>query len=383
MSAQGKAGVALVNAHAADGSANLTQLREMLLCLHVQRLLHANGYDVHMCGDTVIPQLHSMFGSSPQGSDNSAVEVKQDSREKLLNVAVEASPFKLKNEPQHSTESTDTLQPLALSAQEFIKQEGLLTGGQHYSKNLDILTVKQGQTWTPAFHEVIRLDSQQNLLNNKDVAVVVHVASAEKQYYQQQVDILWRMLCEISVPQVHLTHASVTCQKGRGLAKSTTASDLIKLRTEQMKEAYVVKYGDVVKGAEWDDTIQVAASAIVKFEMLSTSSNTSVKLDLLQTGGLIGSKGGAFVLYNYARLSTLFQHHEEDVEAGYYPALPDFEDVDTSLLVEEEEWSLLFNYILPFPTLVKDCVGEFHANSPHANIYTHKICIIPSKHLEN
>ena len=46
-------------------------------------------------------------------------------------------------------------------------------------------------------------------------------------------------------------------------------------------------------------------------------------------------KGGIFVMYNCARLSTLLTHFDSSVERGVYPACPPLEEIDFRLLREE------------------------------------------------
>ncbi|ELU00657.1 hypothetical protein CAPTEDRAFT_128140, partial [Capitella teleta] len=82
-----------------------------------------------------------------------------------------------------------------------------------------------------------------------------------------------------------------------------------------------------------------------------------------------GNKGGVFVMYNCARLSTLFSNFEKAVEEGVYPALPPVSEIDFSTLKEEDEWGLVFNYVLIYPDLIENCVllnrGQAHC---------HKVC---------
>lgn len=89
-----------------------------------------------------------------------------------------------------------------------------------------------------------------------------------------------------------------------------------------------------------------------------------------------GTKSGTFVMYNCARLATLFDGYTRSKEQGLYPALPPVASLDFSLLQDEVsapraagptagaytlchlhsapqgEWLLLFNGVLPFPELL-------------------------------
>merc|ERR1712130_829184 len=46
---------------------------------------------------------------------------------------------------------------------------------------------------------------------------------------------------------------------------------------------------------------------------------------------------------------SLLRKYDEGVIKGDYPALPPLSEIDFSLLQEQSEWSLLLEYILPFP----------------------------------
>ena len=59
--------------------------------------------------------------------------------------------------------------------------------------------------------------------------------------------------------------------------------------------------------------------------------------------------------------------------AGLYPQLNSLEDVDFGVLREEEEWSLLSNYILPYPQVVRETLGDLTAPGLHTKIHTHKV----------
>lgn len=104
--------------------------------------------------------------------------------------------------------------------------------------------------------------------------------------------------------------------------------------------------------------------ASIKFEMLSKAPQRQVSLGAPQdwdggTGRVVaarplcscavlqllvaladststkGTKSGTFVMYNCARLATLFEGYKRSVEQGLYPAFPPVSSLDFSLLREE------------------------------------------------
>ncbi|XP_050813359.1 DALR anticodon-binding domain-containing protein 3 isoform X4 [Gopherus flavomarginatus] len=128
------------------------------------------------------------------------------------------------------------------------------------------------------------------------------------------------------------------------------APQYFQLRRCQMYEASVMKYGDLVQDDSWTEIISVLTSAAMRFEMLSTAHQSQIFLNLEDSSiSTKGTKSGAFVMYNCARLATLFKTYQQAVEQGAYPAFPPASELNFSLLREEGEWLLLFNYILPFP----------------------------------
>ncbi|XP_063534566.1 uncharacterized protein LOC134744619 isoform X3 [Cydia strobilella] len=71
-------------------------------------------------------------------------------------------------------------------------------------------------------------------------------------------------------------------------------------------------------------------------------------------------QGAAFILYNCARLETIVRTFNEKVDDETYPPISDFEHTDFSLLTQEDEWSLIFNFVMGFPSLINNSadVGE-------------------------
>lgn len=66
------------------------------------------------------------------------------------------------------------------------------------------------------------------------------------------------------------------------------------------------------------------------------------------------SKGVAFILYNSARIETLYKKYHDRIENKYYPHcefIPD--NMDWHLLSEENEWKLLFNHVAEFPVAIE------------------------------
>ncbi|KTG42066.1 hypothetical protein cypCar_00015075 [Cyprinus carpio] len=156
------------------------------------------------------------------------------------------------------------------------------------------------------------------------------------------------------------------------------AAQYIQLRKAQMKEASEMKYGEQVEGQTWDDIIRVMTSATVRFELLSTVHTSPVTLDVQRDSGVStkGPRGGVFVMYNCARLHTLFSSYEKGVEQGLYPEIPEGAELDFSALKEEGEWLLLFNYLIPFSELLDQSgqILEHEGGTARVNLRTEQVC---------
>ncbi|CAK1555470.1 unnamed protein product [Leptosia nina] len=132
-------------------------------------------------------------------------------------------------------------------------------------------------------------------------------------------------------------------------------TDFIRIRQEELTLIAQHKYGvRVSSDTKWKEFIAYLGQSAVAFELLQIRPSSCVKVQFDASSG--SSKGAAFILYNCARLETIIKTFNDKVNEGIYPHLPKFEDIDLTLLTHEDEWSLVFNYILGLPTLLKNCV---------------------------
>jgi len=120
-----------------------------------------------------------------------------------------------------------------------------------------------------------------------------------------------------------------------GPIKTTwTAVEVLGSYRRSLSDSFALKYG---KSASWTSLVDALAPSVLKLDLLSASLSSSISEEFCN-----GTNSSAnFVMYNYCRLSTLLDNYTEKVETGYYPFLPKIEDVDFSLLQEENELRLL------------------------------------------
>ncbi|XP_043835855.1 DALR anticodon-binding domain-containing protein 3 isoform X2 [Dromiciops gliroides] len=341
---------------------SLNQLRAILVADHLAQALRTQGVTVHQVPAVqdsglrdFLQQLKVNWPSASKTS--SAPECTVALKEVLRN---------------HAAVPAEDL-PLGVvckvSLKEFLKQQPGLEG---FDPNLDICLVTEDQLGALSeLQEAARhcprhlpvSHSEAESCAGGEACSVVHVVSCEEAFQQQKLDLLWRLL-DANAPsrQKHLVCGPV---KVVGSPTPLSALQYSRLRQSQMHEASVLKYGvDFVQDETWSEIIGALTSAAVKFEMLSTAHRSQMSLDLEDTSiSTKGTKSGAFVMYNCARLATLFDGYQRGVEQGLYPAFPDVSEMDFSLLREEGEWLLLFNGIIPFPEVLSQS-AQLQVSSP-------------------
>ncbi|EAT42580.1 AAEL005905-PA [Aedes aegypti] len=159
------------------------------------------------------------------------------------------------------------------------------------------------------------------------------------------------------------------------------AADYIKKRANDMQLIAQHKYGIRVRDHQrFQETIASLGRSAAIVDMLE--SKTSSPIDMRKEKNQ-SSKGAAFILYNYARISVLFKTFAEKQKTGYYPELPPLENVDYSLLSEEDEWHLFWVYVVGFPEMLKQALGDGQLTrlSPHLVLgFTSGLVICLSKY---
>ncbi|NWY55339.1 DALD3 protein, partial [Chionis minor] len=243
----------------------------------------------------------------------------------------------------------------------FVEQQGLVG----YDPNLDVLLVTEGKLRSVAeLQQAVLQCAVRNpvalpasrfrtSLPPGNCCSVVHVVSCEEEFQQQQLDLLWRILDPgaHTASQKHLVCGPV---KVTNPSSPIGADQYFQLRKRQMYEASVMKYGELAQDEAWTEVIDTLTAAAIRFEMLSTAHRSQITLDPEDSSvSTKGTKSGAFVMYNCARLATLFDTYQRAVEKGTYPPLPPASELKFSCLREEGEWLLLFNYLLPFPEVLQ------------------------------
>ncbi|CAN9515741.1 unnamed protein product [Ophioblennius macclurei] len=351
---------------------SLGQLRTVLLADHMGALLRRQGFVVSYCpilpeDSDIITFLRALGIDWPTGPADRADE----EREEKIQEALKSSPYREKETERgrrasggggRKAEDGDDGDALRINLKRVFQEEGLLG----YDPSLGTCTVHRDSV-----SHLAQLD-QSAAECTVAMAMVLHVTSCQDEFRQQQIAMLWR-----ASGATH-TQRHLVCGPVKTPGSQLTAAQYLQLRRGQMKEASEMKYGDQVEGQTWDDIIKVMTSATVRFELLSTVHTSPVTLDVQREGGIStkGPRGGVFVMYNCARLHTLFDSYQRGVEKGLYPEIPEGSQLDFSALKEEGEWLLLFNYLIPFAELL-DQSGQAldgEGGGARVNIKTEQIC---------
>nr|XP_022299735.1 DALR anticodon-binding domain-containing protein 3-like [Crassostrea virginica] len=369
-----------------DDCRSLDQLRGLVLTQHVVNLLHRNGLKTRLAsfGDNVKVQKWldlinfnmDIIRDSKEDCDvKNILDLARQSKYKLSQRSNDEEGNKVVHSETTSEHSAHKIKSdmLVLDAEKYLssvsKEKGI------YDKNLGKIHITDNDGITDSSIQIAHLQKCIEKMDQCDC--VLHIIPDKKSFQLQKIDLGMHMLFGNTPNQIQMVFGSVAERKAPA-ARKIDAEEFYNLRFSQMKEASVMKYGECVKGAGWHQTIQNLTVASVKFELLLNVSRNTVKLDLSETndfGGGVDNRAGAFVMYNCARLATLFKHFTKAVEDGIYPPMPRLESIDFSLLREEDEWTLFFNYIFPYNDIVRSTVADMiPTKGIYSKIGTHKIC---------
>ncbi|XP_037706571.1 DALR anticodon-binding domain-containing protein 3 isoform X2 [Choloepus didactylus] len=353
----------------------LSQLRAVLVADYLARVLRARGINVCLvpavrdpCMQTFLQQLRVDWpAASESASERAATEA-------LRSRALAELPF---------IQNVGTVTPGILGRvclKDLVEEQGRAAG---YDPNLDnCLVTDDLLSVLVELQEAVQhwpMDSTPGLAGapgaDEDSCMIVHVVSCEEEFQQQKLDLLWWKLDErVPLRQKHLVCGPV---KIAGTPGTLTAPEYYKLRYAQVYKASALKHGgDLAQDPSWSEILGVLSVATIKFEMLSTAPQSQLLLALADSSvSTKGTKSGTFVMYNCARLATLFEGYKCSMEQGLYPTFPPVSSLDFSLLHDEGEWLLLFNSVLPFPDLLNQTAAlACTAPGLHITARTEMLC---------
>ncbi|CAN0221014.1 unnamed protein product [Lampetra fluviatilis] len=327
-------------------------LRCVLLAHQLSRLLSLDGYHVYKC---------------PAIKEGAHVEVLKPLRFEWPTLAAEKTAAHAQRETKVTNEAEAARSPpdqmYRVNLQQFVSTRCL----EGMDPNLSTVLVDDDY-----LAQVVELEAALNGCQGGETRLL-HIVCCEEEFNQQKVDLLLQLVGQSDAVKMqrHVVVGSVKTGEG---TLQVNALEYLRLRRAQMKEASVMKYGNSVQGPEWEEIIDVMTAATVKFELLSSAHRSTLPLELSEgaerASAARGRRSGTFVMYNAARLSTLFHNYRMAVKRGMYPTFPEVTSLDFSLLNEEEEWRLLYNYIVPFGELLSRSSHLEPARGIHATAHT-------------
>ncbi|XP_078066070.1 DALR anticodon-binding domain-containing protein 3 isoform X2 [Mustelus asterias] len=352
-------------------SLTVSHLRTILLVDHLAVVLRQQGCIVHTTPN--LPQntsacnfLKLLRVTWPSARQSTSNEGRVSILKKILSESVytQLGKFEAPSGQAHDTLPKDVVFNVHL--RQFVKEKEL----EGYDTNLDVALVQE-----EALRQIAEL---QDIVLQEDAeeCLVIHVVGCEEQFQQQKSDLLWQIL-NTSLDRVTQKHLVCGPVKITGKNSHISAVQYFQFRRSQMQEASVMKYGNLVQGDSWDEIISNMTSASIRFELLATAHRSALNLNLTQAVNIStkGTKSGAFVMYNCARLATLFDHFNKSVQQGLYPKFPETSQLNFSALQEEGEWLLLYNYILPFREVLCQTAQSLNsAKGIRLTINTETVC---------
>ncbi|XP_063466131.1 DALR anticodon-binding domain-containing protein 3 isoform X5 [Symphalangus syndactylus] len=310
----------------------LSQLRTVLVADHLARALRAHGVCVRLVPAVRDPHmltfLQQLRVDWPAASERASSHT-------LRSHALE----ELTSANDGRTLSPGILGRLCLK--ELVEEQGRTAG---YDPNLDNCLVTEDLLSVLAeLQEALwhwPEDSHPGLAGAPDTGtdgcLVVHVVSCEEEFQQQKLDLLWQKLVDKApLRQKHLICGPVKVAGAPGTLM--TAPEYYEFRHAQVCKASALKHGgDLAEDPAWTEIFGVLSVATIKFELLSTAPQNQLFLALADSSiSTKGTKSGTFVMYNCARLATLFESYKCSMEQGLYPTFPPVSSLDFSLLHDE------------------------------------------------
>lgn len=147
----------------------------------------------------------------------------------------------------------------------------------------------------------------------------------------------------------------------------------LKSRREELYSSYQSRFGNVVKGKEWDEVIQKVTVSSLIMDVMTLSQNNNLKLDSVQDVPYLSSRKSLFILYNYVRLCKLKQQFDDNVKDGTYLPLSGLENTSFSHLSEHSEWKLIVQYLLLYPNVLKQVYTTFNKGG-QVSLPVNQIC---------
>lgn len=136
-----------------------------------------------------------------------------------------------------------------------------------------------------------------------------------------------------------------------------TWSKYIHYKIEMIREQNEHKYLNAEK-KDKNSSLWNMAEAAIAFELLSIKPIRPVFVNVRTNANrsLTNTKGVFFIFYNIARIAAIIEKYDKGISNGEYPELPDIKTVDFSILDDEGEWELIYNFMVGYSQAIENSV---------------------------
>ncbi|XP_075222992.1 DALR anticodon-binding domain-containing protein 3 isoform X3 [Lycorma delicatula] len=131
------------------------------------------------------------------------------------------------------------------------------------------------------------------------------------------------------------------------------------------KEALLIK-GEETNSSLGSEELEHLCDAVVLFDLLKSKISKPVK----STEHCDQDRGAVFVFYNYVRLKIILDLFEEKSSNGIYPKLPELQEIDVSCLTYQEEWRLIYDHVLVWPSLLLNILRSLNNKDDNCRIHS-------------
>lgn len=211
--------------------------------------------------------------------------------------------------------------------------------------------------------------------------LILNIICSEQDLAQQKVALGMCMMnpamkgrqYHLSYDLVKLTTGKMSGRRGRYLLADDLYQDLKDIIKEKMAKKSEDK-GEKVDEKAFESVTHEVSAAAMKYALLSCACQTQINFDIAKITDFEDASA-PFILYNSTRLRSVIAKYESRVATGELPPLADIKEMEFDELVDDKEWALLMEYVLPFSQMLCDAALPKLPEPPALPSYgTHKVC---------
>ena len=191
--------------------------------------------------------------------------------------------------------------------------------------------------------------------------MVLNVICTEQNLPQEKVMLTLKALGVPKRKQFHMAYELVKLsengkikrmsgRKGYYILADTLYDDLRKA-TLEIVNTRNKKQVDAQDTEQTSRVCHCVASGCMKYALLCVSPRIKINFDISAAVDPQGNSA-AFILYSGARIESILRKLDTGVKKGEFK--PEPEEIDWSLLNDDQEWEILVNYVMPFASKIRE-----------------------------